>query len=125
MDTLTGSIQFISGPFNIPCFINGTFMVCTAHRLQCKTPHFPKHEFPIHNTDCSSAAEVYVEVSQLIPEAGCGIGLIRTILSSQTKKMFPCLQPCMCRAQVSFGWINDCSSMALQEYHDTVDFSCV
>ena len=25
-------------------------MVCTAHRLQCKTPHFPKHKFPIHAT---------------------------------------------------------------------------
>ena len=25
-------------------------MVCTAHRLQCKTQHFPKHKFPIHVT---------------------------------------------------------------------------
>ena len=25
-------------------------MVCTAHRLQCITPHFPKHIFPIHAT---------------------------------------------------------------------------
>ena len=25
-------------------------MFRTAHRLQCKTPHFPKHKFPIHTT---------------------------------------------------------------------------
>ena len=25
-------------------------MVCAAHRLQCKTPHFPKHKFPAHTT---------------------------------------------------------------------------
>ena len=25
-------------------------MDSTAHRLQCKTPHFPKHKFPIHAT---------------------------------------------------------------------------
>ena len=25
-------------------------MVCTAHRLQCKTQHFPKHKFPVHST---------------------------------------------------------------------------
>ena len=23
-------------------------MVCTALRLQCKTPHFPKYKFPVH-----------------------------------------------------------------------------
>ena len=28
---------------NIPCCVYGKFMVCTAHRLQCKRPHFPKH----------------------------------------------------------------------------------
>ena len=26
------------------------FIVCTAHRLQCKTPHFPKRKFPVHAT---------------------------------------------------------------------------
>ena len=25
-------------------------MICTAHRLQCKTQHFPKHKFPVHAT---------------------------------------------------------------------------
>ena len=25
-------------------------MVCTAHRLQCKVPHFPKHKYPMHTT---------------------------------------------------------------------------
>ena len=25
-------------------------MDCTAHRLQCKTLHFPKHTFPVHAT---------------------------------------------------------------------------
>ena len=25
-------------------------MVCMAHRLQCKTPHFPKHKFHVHAT---------------------------------------------------------------------------
>ena len=23
------------------------FMVCTAHRPQCKTPHFTEHKFPV------------------------------------------------------------------------------
>ena len=23
-------------------------MVCTAHRLQCMTLHFPRHKFPLH-----------------------------------------------------------------------------
>ena len=35
-------------------------MVCTAHRLQCITPHFPKHKFPMYanttNHICSSDA---------------------------------------------------------------------
>ena len=36
------------------------YMVCTAHRLQCKTPHFPKHKFPVHAmfTECSNAPEI-------------------------------------------------------------------
>ena len=25
-------------------------MVCAPHRLQCRTPHFPKHKFPLHAT---------------------------------------------------------------------------
>ena len=34
-------------------------MVCTAHRLQCNTPHFPRHEFPIHATQkCSKTAAI-------------------------------------------------------------------
>ena len=33
-------------------------MVCKPHRLQCNTPHFTKHEFPTHNTECSNTAEI-------------------------------------------------------------------
>ena len=33
---------------NNPCCMK--FMVCTAHKLLCTTPHFPKHTFPIYTT---------------------------------------------------------------------------
>ena len=25
-------------------------MICVAHRLQCKTLHFPRHKLPVHAT---------------------------------------------------------------------------
>ena len=35
------------------------YMVCTDHRLQCKTLHFTKHKFPIcMQTECSNAPEI-------------------------------------------------------------------
>ena len=38
-------------------------MVCTAHRLQCKTLFFPKHKFPIHTTQNIQPAEIYCTMS--------------------------------------------------------------
>ena len=32
------------------CCVYGKFMVCTAHGLQCKTPHLPKYKFPHKQT---------------------------------------------------------------------------
>ena len=37
-------------------------MVCTAHRLQCKILHYPKHKFPIQHTECSNAPEINCNV---------------------------------------------------------------
>ena len=35
-------------------------MVFTAHRLQCKTPRFPKHKFPVHATqNVQMQAEIF------------------------------------------------------------------
>ena len=43
-------------------------MVCTAHRLQCKTQHFPKHKFLVHatwnvQTQLKSTVQNYIEYS--------------------------------------------------------------
>ena len=37
---------------NIPCCIRirMKFMVCADHRLQCITPHFTRHTFPVYAT---------------------------------------------------------------------------
>ena len=38
---------------------HGKFMVCMAHRMRCKTPHFPKHKFPVHGPrTVQSTAEI-------------------------------------------------------------------
>ena len=40
---------------------DGKYMVCTAHRLQCITLHFPKHVFPIicmRNMEYSNTSEI-------------------------------------------------------------------
>ena len=31
-------------------FKHSVLWVCTPHRLQCTTPHFTKHKFPVHAT---------------------------------------------------------------------------
>ena len=46
-------------------------MICTTHRLQCKTPHFPKHKFPAHatrnvQTHLKSTVQSTVTVTSLI-----------------------------------------------------------
>ena len=44
----TARVQLISGVFE-RCVLR--VLVCTAHRLQCKTQHFPKHiVFPVNAT---------------------------------------------------------------------------
>ena len=43
-------LQLISGAFElfrVAYYVYRKFMVCTAHRLQCKILHFPKHEYPV------------------------------------------------------------------------------
>ena len=47
------SVQLISGVFEHFCvaYTCGKFMVCMAHKPQCKTLHFPKHKFPPTQTE--------------------------------------------------------------------------
>ena len=60
----------ISGAFEHSVCVCWKFMVCTGHRLQCKTLHFTKHKFPIimhvRNTKCSNAPEINCMNSQKI-----------------------------------------------------------
>ena len=53
---------------NIPRYVNRKFMVCTAHRLQCKTPHFPKHKFPTHATQIN----VQMQLKSAVNSYHCG-----------------------------------------------------
>ena len=53
-------VQLISSAFELRIIMGkGKYMVCTAHRLQCKILHFPKHIFPMYTTlGCSNAPEI-------------------------------------------------------------------
>ena len=55
------------------CCVYGKFMVCTAHGLQCKTPHFPKHKFP--HTRTSDAPDIK---TFFFHSTGCAVHCVQT-----------------------------------------------
>ena len=50
-------LQLISVAFeHCVLHVQDIYQVCMAHKLQCKTPHFPKHKFPVH--ECSNTPDI-------------------------------------------------------------------
>ena len=47
---VVSNVGLLQVRLKIPCCVYGKFMVCTGHRVQCKTPHFTKHKFPVKAT---------------------------------------------------------------------------